>query len=108
MAMGMYSNTDHPVAMTHALVPPNHMNPVINKTISTHRILKNAAAKEVEIMLEEEKRKKQDTGKAEILTAEEKAQYSKDRNREHARSTRLRKKAYVGKVRVGDRESSDE
>eukprot|EP00522_Entomoneis_paludosa_P007802 CAMPEP_0172441226 /NCGR_PEP_ID=MMETSP1065-20121228/1796_1 /TAXON_ID=265537 /ORGANISM="Amphiprora paludosa, Strain CCMP125" /LENGTH=923 /DNA_ID=CAMNT_0013190481 /DNA_START=110 /DNA_END=2881 /DNA_ORIENTATION=+ len=33
------------------------------------------------------------------LTAEEKAKQNRDRNREHARSTRLRKKAYVQKLK---------
>lgn len=32
------------------------------------------------------------------LTEEEKSQQNRDRNREHARNTRLRKKAYVAKV----------
>lgn len=36
--------------------------------------------------------------KRKILTAEEKAQANRDRNREHARNTRLRKKAYVNKL----------
>ncbi|GMI04162.1 hypothetical protein TrLO_g9536 [Triparma laevis f. longispina] len=69
-------------------------------TTTTHRMLKSAAAKEVEILLDEEKAKKiAEMGKDEFaLSAEEKAQQSKDRNREHARSTRLRKKAYVLKL----------
>jgi hypothetical protein len=33
------------------------------------------------------------------LTAQERAQQNRDRNREHARSTRLRKKAYVSKLK---------
>jgi len=38
-------------------------------------------------------------GEVKELSAEEKAQKNRDRNREHARSTRLRKKAYVNKLK---------
>ena len=38
-------------------------------------------------------------GTTEHLSAEEKAKLHRDRNREHARSTRLRKKAYVNKLK---------
>lgn len=37
--------------------------------------------------------------KSEDMTPEERAKQNRDRNREHARSTRLRKKAYVGKLK---------
>jgi hypothetical protein len=33
------------------------------------------------------------------MDADEKAKQSRDRNREHAKNTRLRKKAYVGKLK---------
>ena len=45
-----------------------------------------------------EKEKKARTNRAD-LTPEEKAKQNRDRNREHARSTRLRKKAYVQKLK---------
>ena len=106
MAMGMYGNQEHPAALSQAMAPRDHMDQAINKTISTHRLLKNAAAKEVELILEKEKRRMKDDGRSEALTAEEKAQHSKDRNREHARSTRLRKKAYVSKVSAGSAATS--
>lgn len=38
------------------------------------------------------------SGSKRKLSAEEKARQSRDRNREHARNTRLRKKAYVQKL----------
>lgn len=45
------------------------------------------------------KRGRRPGGGGHPLTAEEKAQLHRDRNREHARSTRLRKKAYVNKLK---------
>ena len=45
------------------------------------------------------RRGRRPAGERQHLTAAEKAQLHRDRNREHARSTRLRKKAYVNKLK---------
>lgn len=45
------------------------------------------------------KRGRRPGGSGQPLSAEEKARLHRDRNREHARSTRLRKKAYVNKLK---------
>ena len=52
-------------------------------------------------IVESNSRASKPTGKrrAKDLTSEERAQQNRDRNREHARSTRLRKKAYVSKLK---------
>lgn len=61
--------------------------------------LREAAAAEVAAKQAAEKAKQERlSGSKRKLSAEEKARQSRDRNREHARNTRLRKKAYVQKL----------
>lgn len=68
------------------------------------KVLREAAAAEVarqQVMASQNKEGSQDGRrgvKRKLLSAEEKAKQSRDRNREHARNTRLRKKAYVSKL----------
>lgn len=68
-----------------------------------HKMLKDAAAKDVQKLLEKEKKEEEQKRGEEgggkrskpDLEPEEKARQNRERNRAHARSTRLRKKAYV-------------
>eukprot|EP00520_Triparma_pacifica_P018251 CAMPEP_0118652820 /NCGR_PEP_ID=MMETSP0785-20121206/11516_1 /TAXON_ID=91992 /ORGANISM="Bolidomonas pacifica, Strain CCMP 1866" /LENGTH=565 /DNA_ID=CAMNT_0006545351 /DNA_START=186 /DNA_END=1880 /DNA_ORIENTATION=+ len=80
---------------------PQHSN-----TEEMHKMLRDAAAREVQELIESEKREEEKKrgemndgggkkGKMSELEPEEKARLNRERNRAHARSTRLRKKAYV-------------
>lgn len=68
-----------------------------NSSMQAHMVAAAAAAQAVaeneDHLGNKEKRRRKD------LTAAEKAKQNRDRNREHARSTRLRKKAYVQKLK---------
>ena len=72
--------------------------------LMTRDQLREAAAKEVAEQRQAEKAKQEaDEGrkggsKRKLMSSEEKAKANRDRNREHARNTRLRKKAYVAKL----------
>ena len=59
----------------------------------------NAGAKSKSSNNLEFKNKDKNSDKTAELSTEEKAKLNRDRNREHARSTRLRKKAYVNKLK---------
>ena len=68
-----------------------------NSSMQVHMVAAAAAAQAVaqseELLNGKEKKKRKD------MSAAERAKQNRDRNREHARSTRLRKKAYVQKLK---------
>ena len=82
-----------------------HLNPAVLTTpLMTRDQLREAAAKEVaeqreaEMAKNEAEQEKKGGNKRKLMSSEEKAKANRDRNREHARNTRLRKKAYVAKL----------
>lgn len=70
-----------------ALPNPHHLNP-----LAPSQMIYPPVAPE-------RKKKDEKTKSRSEMTSEERAKQNRDRNREHARSTRLRKKAYVQKLK---------
>ena len=82
-------------AAAEAAPPKGYHGPVRGAT----RNRDNCKATEDELGKAPAKRGKRSNAASADLTEEEKKQLNRDRNRQHARSTRLRKKAYVNKLK---------
>lgn len=70
-----------------------------NSSVHAHMMAAAVAAQTVAEDDENENENGKEKRRKKDLTAAERAKQNRDRNREHARSTRLRKKAYVQKLR---------
>ena len=94
---------------TGSSIAPSFMNTTASRVEYDEKKLREAAAAEVAALTKKEQR-----GVKRKLTPEERAQQNRDRNREHARNTRLRKKAYMNKLKDlvsqlrGEKEKEDE
>ncbi len=83
------------------------VNPMAPSSVQVHMAANAAASQAIAAatlksnVVESNNGTSKTTGKRRTkdLTSEERAQQNRDRNREHARSTRLRKKAYVSKLK---------
>ena len=82
------------------------VNPMAPSSVQVHMAANAAASQAIaaantKTVVENGGTTSKTTGKRRTkdLTSEERAQQNRDRNREHARSTRLRKKAYVSKLK---------
>jgi len=82
------------------------INPMAPSSVQVHMAANAAASQAIAVsntiaVAENVGSTSKTTGKRRTkdLTSEERAQQNRDRNREHARSTRLRKKAYVSKLK---------
>lgn len=77
---------------------PNHNRTMTMPVQTTSSLVNVAAQKEDSGKKSSGENKRQQTRRADMTPAE-RAKQNRDRNREHARSTRLRKKAYVQKLK---------